>query len=244
MTAPFTEDPLLTAPLVQLADDLWAATTLLSFPGGVRLPTRMTVVRKAGQLLLYSPIALSAQLEHDLCQLGEVAVIVAPNRFHHMFLRGTAERFPDAKIYGVPGLVEKRKDVTFSGVLTGALHEMPSGFRDVLSPFALRGTPILNEVAFYHHPSASLITADLVFNVREPATFATKLALSMMGTRGRLAQSRFFHLYTRDKAAMRSSLKEVLALPLRRVVMGHGDVFEHESAAEILHQALWMMRGH
>jgi len=90
---------------------------------------------------------------------------------------------------------------------------MAASFEAVLQPIALRGTPILDEVAFFHRPSASLMTADMVFNVRKPATFATKLALGTMGTRARLAQSRFFHFYTRDKAAMRKSLKDVLVLP-------------------------------
>ncbi len=235
--------PLMAAQLMPVAEDLWDATTLLSFPGGVRLPARMTVVRQRGRLLLHSPIALTDELADQLRELGEVAAIVAPNRYHHMFLRGAAERFPDARVYGVPGLPEKRKNVEFSGVLTGARGEIEATFEDVLMPVAMRGTPVLNEVAFFHRPTASLITADMVFNVRTPATFSSNLALSIMGTRGRLAQSRFFHFYTRDKAAMRSSLKEVLALPLKRVVMGHGEVFEHEHASELLREALWMVRG-
>jgi hypothetical protein len=198
--------------LVPLAEDLWEATTLLSFPGGVRLPARMTVVRKDGRLLLHSPLALTDELVDALRELGDVAAIVAPNRFHHRFLRGAMQHFPGAKVYGVPGLPEKRKDVAFTGVLNGATGEIDATFEDVLAPMALRGTPVLSEVAFYHRPSATFITADMVFNVREPATFSTKVALSTMGTRGRLAQSRFFHFYTRDKAAMRQSLAEVLAV--------------------------------
>jgi len=227
-----------------LAEDLWEATALLSFPGGVRLPARMTVVRQAGQLLLHSPIALSDELERGSRELGEVTAILAPNRFHHLYARGAVERFASARLYNVPGLPQKRRDLTFSGVLTAAARELPENFSDILQPLALEGTPVLNEVALYHRPSASLITADMVFNIRKPATFATKLALSAMGTPGRLGQSRFFQVYTRDKAAMRSSLREVLSPPMRRIVMGHGEVVEHPDASELLREALWMMRGH
>jgi hypothetical protein len=60
----------------------------------------MTVVRLPDfKLLLHSPIAAAADLVRKVKALGPVAYLVAPNRFHHLFVGEWQRACPDASIY-------------------------------------------------------------------------------------------------------------------------------------------------
>ncbi|HEU5057795.1 MAG TPA: hypothetical protein VFU21_14790, partial [Kofleriaceae bacterium] len=102
-----------------------------------------------------------------------------------------------------------------------------------LSAHLVDGAPRLNEVVLHHEASGTLITADLLFNIRTPANRRTALVLSIAGTRGRLAKSREWWFLVKDKAAFTDSLDRILALPFDRVTMAHGDVLEAHGRAEM-----------
>ena len=102
----------------QLHSDLLVADTPLRFLG-LEIGARMTVVRLPGsKLLLHSPIAATAELVREVTALGRVAYLVAPNRFHHLFVGEWKEACPDASIYVAPGLDTKRADLSIAGILT------------------------------------------------------------------------------------------------------------------------------
>jgi hypothetical protein len=78
----------------------------------------MTVMRLPGRgLLVHSPIRATTELVDEVQALGPVAYIVAPNRFHHRFVGGWQQAFPDAATYVAPGLERKRPDLKIAGVL-------------------------------------------------------------------------------------------------------------------------------
>ena len=80
--------------------------------------TRMTVIKLTdGGLFLHSPIRIDSGLRAELGGLGEVQVIVAPNKFHHLFAGDACAAYPNAKLYGALGLPVKRKDLKFAGML-------------------------------------------------------------------------------------------------------------------------------
>jgi uncharacterized protein DUF4336 len=79
---------------------------------GMRVSSRMTVVRlRDGKLWLHSPVPVSPQLRAQLGELGEVAFIVAPDRYHHLFVDACVQAFPHAAVFGAPGLAAKRPDL-------------------------------------------------------------------------------------------------------------------------------------
>jgi len=72
-------------PLVAVAPGLWSVTHTMRFPGGVRLPTRMSVARLGGDgLLVHSAVPIDDALAVEIARLGNVLYIVAPNCFHHL----------------------------------------------------------------------------------------------------------------------------------------------------------------
>src|SRR5262245_38782552 len=89
----------------QLDEGLWTIERKLKMPGGITLPVRTTVVRlQSGALVVLSPPKLDADLEGWLRRQGEVAAVVAPNTFHHLFVGEYPLVFSSAQIFVAPGL--------------------------------------------------------------------------------------------------------------------------------------------
>ena len=105
-------------PLTAVAADLWSHVHRQRFPGGVVMQARMNVVRLGdGALLVHSPTPVDDALAAEIAALGPVGYVVAPNCFHHLHVTPFLARFPGAKVYGAPGLAQKRPDLTLAGTL-------------------------------------------------------------------------------------------------------------------------------
>ena len=105
--------------LTKLHDDLWIGHNPHSTMLGLKLGSRMTVVRLAdGGLLLHSPIALDHATIDELRALGEVTHVVAPNLYHHLHAGPAVEAFPEAQLHGPAALHRKRRDLSFDHTLT------------------------------------------------------------------------------------------------------------------------------
>jgi hypothetical protein len=201
----------------------------------------MTIVRLPGpKLLLHSPIAATADLVHEVTALGPVAYIVAPNRLHHLFVSDWERACPGASIYVAPGLDTKRADLTIEGVLA---DEPEPGWNGTVDQVLLAGCPFVNEVVFFHRPSATLIASDLAFNIRSSSPPLTRLFFRLGGTFGRLSPSLLERLLVRDRTAFRRSLERILEWPFERVVVAHGDVTEKGGREELVRGYAWLLGG-
>jgi hypothetical protein len=206
--------------LTQRADNLWTADHELTMPGGVPLPTRMTVVRlEDGALALISPVPLDDALARELARLGQVSHLIAPNLLHHLHLGPAAQRYPEAKVMGPAGLAAKKPGL---GILPIEFENGALG--GVLSAITVDGAPKFGETAFFHAPSRSLIVADLVFNVERPPSWKTAMMLWTTGTRGKLAQSRLWSFAVADRPAAAASSQRILAWDFDRLIVAHGEV--------------------
>ena len=100
-----------------LAKDVWTEQRSLRF-FGLETGTRMTIVRLAsGGLFVHSPVALDAELRTAVDALGPVTAIIAPSRFHHLYVGEWAAAYPAASVSACPGLEKKRKDIAWSRIL-------------------------------------------------------------------------------------------------------------------------------
>ncbi len=186
--------------------------------------TRMTVIRLSdGGLFLHSPIRLDGILRTQLDGLGEVRVIVAPNKTHHLFAGDACAAYPNAKLYGALGLPVKRKDLKFAGMLG---DEPRPEWRGVIEQRTIKGASMLNEVAFFHPAGRTLILTDLIFNVPEDRPWGIPFVFRLMGAGGRCGPHRFVRWMIRDQQAARESLAKVLRWDFDRVILAHGDVIE------------------
>jgi len=225
------------AGLSTVADDLWVVDRPFKVIG-VWLGTRMTVVRLPdGRLLLHSTVKLDDELRAEIDALGPVAFIVAPNKVHHLFVGDYVAAYPDAQLFGAPGLAKKRKDLPFAGELS---PEPQPEWRDVLEQNLLEGAPLMNEVDFLHKPSRTLLVTDLAFNISASPHWWTRRYLRMMGAWGGFGQSKMVHWSVRDRAAARASVDRILAWDFDRVIVTHGDVLDSGGKAELDRVCGWM----
>lgn len=204
-----------------ILDGLWHVRGAdFPMPGGARMPLHSPLVRLAdGSLLLYAPASFDEATWQRIEALGDVAHVVAPNLFHHAFLGATLERWPRAILHGPARLAAKRPGLPPLRPLDDGSSPWPADL-DVLP---LRGAPPVDEIVLFHRASGALLCGDLLFHVTEPANLATRLVVALMGTGGgRLAQSRAWRFIVRDRAALRASLDQLLALPLQCVLPSHG----------------------
>ena len=216
--------------LEPVVDSIWHVTEPMRMAPGVYLPIRMTVVRTGGgDVLLHSPVSLNEEWAAAVDALGKVRWVVAPNLYHHVHLKPTLRRFPDAQLLAAPGLAKKRPGLSVAAELSGQLPPELSDFEEV----QVVGAPKMNESVFFHRPSGSVIVGDLVFNVTEVPTLATGLMLRLFGTRGRFAKSRMWNFLVKDKAGFGESLERICAWPTQRVIMSHGDIVEQDAGAQL-----------
>lgn len=205
----------------EIAHGLLAMTTDLRLGAGFWMPARATALAcGGGDLALVSPLPLSDEDIRALEGLGKVAWVVAPNRLHHLHVAAAAARFPEAKVALAEGVAEKLRAPLPSVSLAAA----PLG--DDVSTFPIEGAPAMSEVALLHRPSRTLVVTDLVFNLRATRGLLTPIILTLVGARGRFAQSRAVRFMVKDRAAFGRSCEALLAADFDRVVMAHGEVVE------------------
>lgn len=221
-----------------LAPGLWTFDAPLRFLG-LELGVRMTVVRLAdGTLLLHSPIRATDDVLASVRALGPVSTIVAPNRFHHLFVGEWQREFPEAALYVAPGIEVKRRDLSVTGLLDDAPIRRLEG---TLDQRVLRGIPATNEVLFFHRESGTLLASDLAFNIDGSSPALTRGFFRMGGCFGRLTPTPLERVLVRDRAAFSESLRAALAWPFERVVVAHGAVAETGGRESLEHGYAWVL---
>jgi hypothetical protein len=231
-------------PLTAHAPNLWTLTQPLRFLG-LDIGTRMTVVRlPSGALVLISPIKLSDALCQELDQLGPVHHIIAPNRFHHLFVGPAHAHYPNAKVWGAAGLAEKRPDLQLDAIL-----DQPGSFENVLDYLQLEGfasilpsgIELAQETVFYHRPSRTLILTDTAFNFDETNAPIVRFGAQLLGAYKGLSPSRLEKWGSRNKAPIEASVRKVLAWDFDRVILAHGAIVETDGKEQFQTGYEWFL---
>lgn len=222
-----------------LAPDLWVTEHPLRFLG-VEVGARMTVIRLAdGSLFVHSPIALGADVAKRLDSLGRVAYVVAPNRFHHLWVPEFASAYPEARLFAAPGLPEKRRDIGFHAVLDDAA---PLAWVGQMDQLLFRGAPLANEVVFCHRKSRTLLLCDLALHIGPESPPWTRLSFRLLGAYGRFGPTRFEKwVVVRDRAEARQSLERILEWDFDRVIVAHGAVLERGGREALRRGYAWLL---
>lgn len=207
----------------RIGEEVWVCERRFRFMGA-EFGNRMTVIRSAGgALMLHSPVALDEELARAVRALGHVAHVITPNAFHGLFAAQWCAAFPDAQYFTAkeaPGS-EGRPLQELSRSLAGGEVEMVH----------LAGIPRLNEFAFFHRPSATLILTDLAFNIGWEGSWWTRLFFTLNGARGRFGPTRLMRSMVEDRAALRGALLQLLEWEFERIVLSHGEVVERGGRA-------------
>jgi hypothetical protein len=197
----------------------------------------MAVARLSdGSAWVWSPIALTPDLARAVESIGPVRHVVSPNKIHHLSMQAWAERWPDARLYASPGLVDKRPDLHFHGVLGDRAE--PAWASDI-DQALFDGSFFMSEVAFFHRASRTAILCDLV--QRHPPEHMHGVKGLLMRADGLVGDAgstprEWRASFWRRKGA-RAARSRVLAWQADRLLIAHG-ACATEGANEILARAL------
>jgi len=148
--------------LNKISDNIWIYDGSTVPFLGLPFSTRMTIVRLlSGELWIHSPEIICSQLQEELQQLGNVKYVISPNKLHHLFLSEWVEKYPKAEYYAAPGLIKKRSDINFTKELS---NTSDLEWNSEINQIVFQGSPIMEEVVFFHVASRTLILTDLIEN--------------------------------------------------------------------------------
>jgi hypothetical protein len=198
---------------------------------GLSVSSRMTVVRlQDGRLWLHSPVPITAELKAELIALGEVAYVVAPSKMHHLFAADCMTAFPQAMLFGAPGLQAKRPDLQGMRELQAVAE---AAWQADFEQLFFAGMPLVNETIWFHKSSQTLIVTDLLQCYQGELSFGLKLYARLTGTLNHMAVPRTVRWLVKDKTAALASAKKILDWPFERVLVAHNVILETDAHAVV-----------
>ena len=230
--------------LDRIGDGIWLAEGRIVNFYGFAYPTRSVIVRlEGGGLWVWSPIELTPDLKHMVDERGEVAHLVSPNKIHHLFLEDWSAAYPTAKLWGPQSTVKKRGDLNFEPPLEDT---PPADWAAQIDQAWFRGSPVMDEVVFFHRPSRTAILADLSENFgddflarhwswwQRPIARVWKIVVGY----GYAPLEWRLSFIRREHA--RTALRKMLAWDPQRVIMAHGEWQKENGRAYLERAFAWL----
>ena len=219
--------------LASFAQDVWVCYRPLKF-FGINIGTRMTVIRLGEFLLVISPIDVDEETVAEIKTIGEVKWIVAPNAFHHLFIKDFQNSFPYAELWIPQSLHNKRSDLSYTKILGEAPH--PEQWLAEVQVFPFDSSPKLGEFFFFHNSSKVLVVTDAFFNFSGKLTLKEKIMLWLFGSKNEAKPDYLVKLFIKNhKHGAREALQKAIDLGTEKIVIAHGLLIE-ENATEVLEE--------
>jgi hypothetical protein len=199
----------------QLADDV----ALLSYPLralGIDFGRRTTLLRlRDGRLVVHSSAPFTAKDVVEIRRFGEPAWLVEATEFHDTFARAAQAALPN-----VPYLTPAR------------LHPPPPDWSGQIEILRIDGLRKIDEHAFFHTASRTLVLADLFFHFPPstrgwPRFFIRKI----MRLPRMIGISRFFRFTIRDEDLFANSMRELLKWDFQTIVVAHREPITTDARA-------------
>ncbi|KAE9390332.1 hypothetical protein BT96DRAFT_889413 [Gymnopus androsaceus JB14] len=198
---------------------------------------RSTAVKlSSGDVWVLASTPLTEDTKTTIDSLGTVKWIISADIVHHIFLGQFKKAYPEAKVIGVDGLKEKKKQNKEDLVIDGEYGvDSPSalyGFEDEIKACYFSGFAN-KDVAFLHVASRTLIVADLLFNLPGTEQYSKSKTSPKIPIIGKLNPESGLLKWLLwsigdNKDAMRRDIKTVCDWDFDRVIMCHGDVIESD----------------
>jgi hypothetical protein len=185
-----------------------------------------------GRVVIHSSAPFAREDVEAICLFGEPSWLVEGTLMHDTFARPVRAVFPDIPYLAPDGFAK------LSGVPTQPLCPPPPDWAGEIEVLRVDGLRKINEHAFFHHASRTLVLADLLFHFPAdsrgwPRFFAQRI----MRLPRLFGISAFFRLMIRDREAFALSMNKVLEWDFEQIVVGHGEPVQRNAKA-IFYQAL------
>ena len=228
--------------LEEFAENLWMIDGPPVHNFGIPLPTRMIVIKLTdGALWVNSPVSTPTKELDRIKALGPVRYLVAPTQLHLWRLEECQDLFPDAELWGPPQITKRFQQLTFAGVLREA---PPDCWAQDLDQTVLKGNCFVEELAFYHKKSRTLIMTDFIQNHPTPA------GRPILNVIWRLAGVAYpaggvpvdIRLSFTDRKLARRSLEKLLSWDFDKLVIAHGVCIDGDAKPFVERAFRWL--GH
>jgi hypothetical protein len=206
----------------------------------------------SGKLLIFSPVALTAEVKKRVNDLGgDLAYIVAPDIEHHIFISDWAKEYPSAKIIGPEGLSQKRQKMSDEKIgnenISFIFSKTNKQSNDIDADFAadfeveyVDAHPN-KEIVLLYKPEKILIEADFMFNLpaieqyskvpevdRKPS-FLSKMFGGLQSTSGEakgMKRLLWYGLSAGDRTGFNASTQRVDKWDFHTIIPCHGETIE------------------
>eukprot|EP00913_Durusdinium_trenchii_P012151 g11412.t1 len=192
---------------------LWAAERPFVW-NSIDVGGKMAVIRlPSGALWVHSPVELDVHLRAQLAELGPVQHVVSPNFEHVKYAKQWKEAYPEATLWGSPGMIEKFPKIPYDREL------------DIASPAAWQGDI---EICFADCERRS---AEPTSAYPEAMPEGSKLWKFLMD---KIYLPFYRRFMLKDEASLESVLKKVKSWQPKGRPMPEGDVANgHEGGEEL-----------
>ena len=211
--------------------------------GIVPFTTRMTVVRlESGGLWLHSPIRPTPERRRAVDALGPVDHLVAPNKIHSLGIEPWKALYPSATVWASPAFNKRHPAIAVDAALTNDIEAPWSG---EIEHRVLEGHAFLDDVAFLHRPSKTLIITDFIqkHDAAGESWFwrGVKRMSGVLGKDGGVPPD--IKLLVRDKSAMRRSVETILNWDFENLIVAHGHCLQGGAKNDVARAFDWINRA-
>ncbi|KAL7419151.1 hypothetical protein Q5752_005987 [Cryptotrichosporon argae] len=204
--------------------------------GLVPIGGRSTALRLAsGDVFVYASHPVTPATRAALNDLGgEVKYLVTPDAEHDMNIDQWVEAYPNAQAIGLKKFESAKPHIKWAGLFGAGGENKKYGFEPEVTLHEV-SAHINHELVAIHHPTGTLLEADLVFNLPPteqysragglPTVFKFLGSGSSMSPGG-LAHKGALYGIIRDKALAKQQLAPLFAAQWDRLIPCHGDIIE------------------
>jgi len=211
--------------LRQLDSMLWVDEVpfkLLGFNFG----NRMTCIKmEDDSLFLHSATKFNNVTFEEIRILGEPKFLVAPSLMHNLFVMDWKKKSIAAQVLAPANIKKVHADIVLD---EAAEKEIETLFNGEITCIALKGMPVIQEYAFIHHSSRTLILTDIAFNFGDDVKGWDKLFLKLYGAYNKFGPTITIRALIKNKMAFSESLKKIALHDFDRIIVSHGRIVEKD----------------
>jgi hypothetical protein len=232
--------------LEQIHTDLWIANGSTVQFYGLPYTTRTAIVRlRSGGLWVWSPIAITRELQDALGALGIVRHLVSPNKLHHLYLSDWKTAYPKARLWGPRSTATKRPDLDFDGILG---EKPPEEWADDIDQAWFHGSCLMDELVFCHLPSKTAIVADLIQTFSDEFLRerwgAWRFLAVLSGLTENVGSAPIdLRLSFIRRAPARAARAKVLAWNCDSLIVAHGECYRSGASRQLAKSFAWLGRS-
>lgn len=204
-----------------ITDRIW----IIEYPvkySGIKFSSRTTLVKlKDDSILIHSPCKIDNSLKNRILKIGDVSCIIAPGNFHHLHVKSAQDAFPKAKTYICEGVDKKQPGLKYDKILT----DEPISEELLQQP--ILGNKIMNEVAFLHKDTKTLILVDFIENIGSNTNnigWGIKIWWLILRMWNKAKPAPEYQIGWSDKKLAAHSLQKILDWDFNKIILAHGDL--------------------